>query len=138
MKRFSLILGLTAALCATAVASASTPKSATVVIRHQTQHCHTWSFDDGKFVAAASGSIAKGATIKFINDDVMSHKLILEHGAVVTMHGNPLLGHPGASMTVTFHKAGVYVFGTKAGEDYMKGIKTIGEDNVLRLRVTVK
>ncbi len=26
---------------------------------------------------------------------------------------------------------------TKAGEDYMKGMKTIGEDNVLRLVVTV-
>ena len=36
-----------------------------------------------------------------------------------------------------FAKAGVYTFTTKAGEDYMKGIKTIGEDNVLKLKVTV-
>jgi hypothetical protein len=34
--------------------------------------------------------------------------------------------------------AGVYTFGTIAGEDYVKGIKTVGPDNVLRLVVTVK
>ena len=38
---------------------------------------------------------------------------------------------------VTFKRAGVYRFTTKPGEDYMKGIKTIGPDNVLRLTVTV-
>ena len=32
----------------------------------------------------------------------------------------------------SFTKAGVYRFTTKAGEDYTKGIKTVGEDNVLR------
>ena len=33
----------------------------------------------------------------------------------------------------------VYTLGTKAGEDYpsMAGMKTVGEDNVLRLVVTV-
>jgi hypothetical protein len=30
-----------------------------------------------------------------------------------------------------------YIFTTKAGEDYMKGVKTSGEDNILRLVVTV-
>jgi hypothetical protein len=33
---------------------------------------------------------------------------------------------------------GVYTFGTVVGEDYFKGVKTVGEDNVLRLVVTVK
>ncbi len=44
----------------------------------------------------------------------------------------------GASVKVVFSKAGTYRFTTKAGEDY-KGInvKTIGEDNVLHLTVTV-
>ena len=40
-------------------------------------------------------------------------------------------------MKVTFSKAGVYKLTTKPGEDYMKGMKTIGEDNVLRLTVKV-
>jgi hypothetical protein len=38
---------------------------------------------------------------------------------------------------VTFPAAGTYVLSTKAGEDYMKGIKTIGEDNTLKIRVVV-
>ena len=41
------------------------------------------------------------------------------------------------SAQITFTKPGVYHFTTKAGEDYMAGMKTIGEDNVLRLTVVV-
>jgi hypothetical protein len=48
-----------------------------------------------------------------------------------------MLARMGAADRITFTKAGVYHFTTKAGEDYMKGIKTIGEDNVLRLTVRV-
>jgi len=43
----------------------------------------------------------------------------------------------GASARLTFSAKGKYVFTTRAGEDYMKGVKTIGADNVLRLVVTV-
>ena len=45
----------------------------------------------------------------------------------------------GTTVKVTFTHAGVYRFTTKAGEDYpaMAGMKTVGEDNVLRLTVTV-
>ncbi len=43
-----------------------------------------------------------------------------------------------ATTSVRFTRAGVYKFATKAGEDYMKGVKTVGEDNVLRLTVTVR
>jgi hypothetical protein len=40
---------------------------------------------------------------------------------------------------VTFARSGVYHFVTKQGEDYpaMADMKTIGEDNDLRLTVTV-
>jgi len=44
----------------------------------------------------------------------------------------------GARATAVFSKAGSYVFGTKPGEDYMSGTKTIGPDNVLRLVVNVR
>jgi hypothetical protein len=49
------------------------------------------------------------------------------------------MNHMSASVKVTFSKAGVYKLTTRAGEDYpsMKGMKTIGEDNVLRLTVKV-
>jgi hypothetical protein len=45
--------------------------------------------------------------------------------------------HMGATAYVGFPTKGTYVFTTKAGEDYMSGVKTIGEDNVLKLVVTV-
>ena len=38
---------------------------------------------------------------------------------------------------MTFPAKRVYKLTTKAGEDYMEGTKTIGEDNVLRAIVTV-
>jgi hypothetical protein len=44
----------------------------------------------------------------------------------------------GASLKVVFKRAGVYRFTTKVGEDYMKGVKTIGEDSVLTLKVVVR
>jgi hypothetical protein len=46
--------------------------------------------------------------------------------------------HMSATVRVTFGKAGVYKFTTKPGEDYPgMAMKTIGEDNVLRLTVKV-
>jgi len=56
------------------------------------------------------------------------------------MHGTyppTMLGRMGAATSITFAKPGLYRFITKAGEDYMAGVKTIGEDNVLRLTVRV-
>ena len=43
----------------------------------------------------------------------------------------------GAIAHVTFSAKGTYVFTTKPGEDYMTGVKTTGEDNVLKLVVKV-
>ena len=125
-------------LVAAAVAVAASPRSATVVIRHQVQHCHAWSFNGGAFAAAAAGSVAKGGTISVTNNDVMSHTLFQKSGPKAVFQGKPALAHMGASVKVAFPKAGVYVFGTKPGEDYMKGIKTVGEDNVLTLKITVR
>ena len=48
-----------------------------------------------------------------------------------------MLARMGSSSKVTFSKAGVYKLTTRAGEDYMSGVKTIGDDNVLKLTVTV-
>ncbi len=66
----------------------------------------------------------------------MPHRLVLTSGPALRIT-NPMLNHMGASLKVTFTKPGVYHFTTKAGEDYMSGVKTTGEDNVLRLTVVV-
>ena len=86
-----------------------------------------------------------------INDDVMPHRLVEVSGRAVTMRNSttmPMMGgyvsrtpgvmnHMGAGTTVTFRKAGLYRFRTRAGEDYLPGITTTGLDNVLTLTVTV-
>jgi hypothetical protein len=49
-----------------------------------------------------------------------------------------MMGRMGAATRITFAHRGVYSFSTKAGEDYMQGMQTIGEDNVLHLKVIVR
>ncbi|MGZ4397865.1 MAG: cupredoxin domain-containing protein [Gaiellaceae bacterium] len=146
MKRLILLsLALTAlALSVTALASGSTRKSSalqktgTVLIQHQLKGCHAWSFDGGAFKASLTATIARGGTITFTDNDVMSHKLIEKSGPRVQFKGSPAMSRMGARVQVVFPKAGTYVFSTKAGEDYMKGVKTVGEDNVLSLKVVVR
>jgi hypothetical protein len=52
----------------------------------------------------------------------------------------PSMTRMGAVASVRFTKAGVYRFKTKPGEDYSwaSHMETKGEDNVLRLTVTVR
>jgi hypothetical protein len=66
----------------------------------------------------------------------MPHRLVLTSGPALRIT-NATLKHMGASVKLTLTKPGVYHFTTKAGDDYMSGIKTTGEDNVLKLTVTV-
>ena len=49
-----------------------------------------------------------------------------------------MMPHTASLLRVSFPKAGTYALKTKAGEDYMAGVKTVGEDNVLKLKVIVK
>jgi hypothetical protein len=137
----------------TAVAPAATSHNqASLVIRHQTRGCHTWSLDRGTFKASQIVYLQRGATIDVTNNDVMPHKLVVTSGPAVTytrlaagVHGMPvkgifppaMLGRMGSATRITFAKAGVYHLTTKAGEDYMAGIKTTGPDNVLRLTVHI-
>ena len=107
---------LAAALTAASVASA-VPGSASLVIRHQLHGCHSW--------------------LTLANNDVMSHKLVEKSGPAVQLKGPATMGRIGATLKVTFPTAGTYVFTTKPGEDYMKGVPTIGADSVLKLVVHV-
>jgi plastocyanin len=139
---FSVSVALTAGL-ATLDASASRSASAgarhgTVTIRHETRGCHAWSANGGAYKASITAKLAKGGTITFTDNDVMSHKLVQTSGPAVKFVGKARMSHMSASVTVKFAKAGVYKFTTKPGEDYpgMK-IKTVGEDNVLHLTVKV-
>jgi len=135
-KAAFLVAAAAAALTVAAGTGAATPKP-TLLIRHQMQGCHAWSFKGGPFHAAQSIALKHGTTIRVIDNDVMPHKLVQTAGPAVHYSGAALLSHAAAWVDLTFAKPGVYRFTTKAGEDYVKGIKTIGEDNVLTLRVVV-
>src|SRR6185312_2811441 len=126
-----------AALALASVASASAPR-ASIVIRHQMHGCHTWAVNGSPFKAALSVKLARGTVAVVTNNDVMPHKLVQVSGPAAKL-STPAMSHMGASSRIVFAHAGVYKFKTVAGEDYpnMAGMKTIGEDNVLRLTVTV-
>jgi plastocyanin len=136
-KRMPILLALALALgLAGAASAASAPGHASLLIRHQLHGCHAWSVNGGPFKASQSITLRRGGWLTVTDNDVMSHKLVLTSGPALRIT-NATLKHMGASVKVTLTKPGVYHFTTKPGEDYMSGVKTIGEDNVLRLTVHV-
>ena len=140
-----------AVFVAAAAAAASAPGHASLVIRHQARGCHTWSVNGGRFEADQTITLSRGGWITIVNNDVMPHTLVETSGPAVkienlktpmSMGGHRpsrpgVMNHMGATARVSFAHSGVYRFTTKAGEDYMPGMKTIGEDYVLRLTVKV-
>jgi plastocyanin len=125
-----------AALALAVTAQAGT--SSSVTIRHQMRGCHTWSVNGGAYKASRTMRVTRGSSVTFTNNDVMPHTLIKTKGHAVTMR-HAKMRHMGATAKVVFTHAGVYKFATKAGEDYptMRWMKTVGDDNTLRLTVRV-
>ena len=123
------------ALAGSALASSGL-KSATITIRHETHGCHSWSLNGTSWGARQTLSVARGSTLAVVDNDVMPHKLIQVSGPKATIAHNAMQ-HMHATAYVGFAARGTYVFTTKAGEDYMQGIKTTGADNALRLVVKV-
>ncbi len=112
------------------------PKTATLVIRHQKAHCHAWSLNGDAFAADQVAQLGVGDSIKVTNNDVMPHQLVELSGPAATIT-TAAMAKMGATSSVVFSKPGTYVFGTKPGEDYMNGVVTTGNDNVLRMKVQV-
>ena len=153
MKITSTIPLLALLFSAGALASGASAagSGSTLVIRHQLQGCHSWSANGDAYKPAQAIKLHRGASLSVTNNDVMPHKLIETSGPAVTFtrlkagmgmglkgtFAPAMLPRMGSSSKVTFTKPGVYKFTTKAGEDYMTGVKTVGEDNVLRLTVIV-
>jgi plastocyanin len=129
-------VGLVAAVPATAAGPAT---SAALVIRHQVRGCHSWSANGGPYLPSQLVRLARGGSLTVTNNDVMPHRLIQTGGPKVKPYtvSAGMMGHMGATVRVSFPASGTYHFTTHAGEDYMRGVKTAGPDNVLRLTVTV-
>lgn len=139
-KRIRLVAVAFAAIAAFVAGSAAAAPThgATVSIRHQTRGCHSWSFNGGAYRASLAVRINRGATLAIVNNDVMPHKLVQTSGPAAKLL-RPAMNHTSAKAQIRFTRAGVYKFTTKAGEDYTwaSNMKTVGEDNVLRLTVRV-
>jgi plastocyanin len=136
IKRTTLLAVATSLL---AVAPAAAGSSATITISHQMKGCHMWQLGGGNPKASLAFAVKAGTTLRFVNNDVMPHRLIQQAGPKLTLV-KPNMNKMSAATSVKLARAGTYRFTTKAGEDYpwMKSMKTIGEDNVLHLTVHVK
>ena len=128
---------LVAFALAVAGSALATSNSATITIKHQTRGCHSWSLDGKSWRASQSVTLVPGGTLAVVDNDVMPHALVQVRGPKAVL-ARAAMKHMGATAFVGFPTKGTYVFTTKAGEDYMSGVKTIGEDNVLKLVVTVR
>jgi hypothetical protein len=135
-------------------AAARVSASATLLIHHQTKGCHAWALNGSSaYKVSQVIHLAKGGALTVTNNDVMAHQLIKTAGPAVKIkltnpgtanigklkppYATGLMPHMGATVKVTFTKAGVYKLTTKEGDDYYPGIKTIGADNILRATVVV-
>ena len=135
--RRTLLLVLAASLIAAAPAAAG--RTATITISHEMRGCHMWQLGAGKLSPSLNVRLAAGTTLRFVNNDIMPHKLTQLAGPKLTIvRAN--MNHLSAVATVKLTHAGTYRFTTKPGEDYklFAGHKTIGEDYVLHLTVHVK
>jgi hypothetical protein len=132
-------IAVVAAALAGSALAAPTHGTATVTIRHQARGCHAWSYNGGSYKASLAVQINRGSTLTVVNNDVMPHKLVMTSG-LSAMLTTPKMNHMSARANIRFTKKGVYRFTTKAGDDYKwaSNMKTVGEDNVLRLTVTVR
>src|SRR3954453_11516657 len=138
MRRMLALLAIGAAtVSALATSAGAAPPSVQVLIRHQVRGCHSWSVNSNAYTATQRLTVAPGTKFTFTDNDVMPHQLVQLSGPTLRLHGAKM--HTmGAQASLQLLTKGHYVFGTKVGEDYMKGVKTTGEDNVLKLVVTVK
>jgi plastocyanin len=120
-----------------AAAAPSAPRMASVAIDHVTRGCHVLDVNGaGPGSPRATIRLAAGGTLRLQDNDVMPHQLVLRSGPAATIVGADM-SHMGAKSTVNFATPGTYSFTTKAGEDYIKGVKTLGPDNTIRLKVVV-
>jgi hypothetical protein len=113
------------------------PTSASIMIDHVTRGCHTLAVNGANPRApSVTVHLAAGGILHVQNNDVMPHRLVRAREPRASFVA-AAMSHMGARSSVTFPTPGTYSLTTKAGEDYMKGIHTIGPDNTLRIKVVV-
>jgi hypothetical protein len=137
MNKLTSTLVLAALAAAISAASASASNTTNILIRHQMQGCHSWSVNGNAFAPTQRIVVSRATKFTVTDNDVMPHTLVQLSGPKVSFV-RPAMNKPGAHASFQLLEKGTYVFRTKAGEDWMKGMVTKGADNVLRLTVIVR
>jgi len=135
-------LGLVAALAVAAVvpAGASAASSRTITITHVMRGCHAWDLGHGPMRATMTVTVKRGVAVKFVNNDVMPHRLVPISGPKVQLTGANM-NRMAASATATFARPGVYRFKTVFGAFFPWAASMsskIGRMNMLHLTVRVQ
>ena len=137
MRRYIVLLAIGAATVLAGSAAAA-PPSVQILIHHQVKGCHSWAIGTGGVYKATQHLTAvPGTKVTVTDSDLMPHLLYQVSGPRVTLH-TPNMTKANAQASFKLLATGTYVFKTKAGEDWVKGVVTKGEDNVLKLVVVVK
>jgi hypothetical protein len=125
-------------LAAAPAAGASAHGVNTITIRHQMRGCHAWSVTGSAWTPSLRIRADRDALVQVINNDVMPHRLVQLSGPKARL-STPNMNRLGARAQFNLAGKGVYVFRTRAGEDYpnMGDMHTMGADNVLRLTIVV-
>ncbi|HZR95261.1 MAG TPA: hypothetical protein VFA56_06175 [Gaiellaceae bacterium] len=135
--RSVLALAATALGAAALAATAAAAPTTTLTINHVVRGCHVWAVGSGRGLASQTIHVKAGTAFVVRNNDVMPHTLVQLGGPKIAL-ATPKMGHSGATARFALTAPGVYTFRTKAGEDYPgMTMKTVGPDNVLRLKVVV-
>src|SRR5262245_4273027 len=136
IRKTALLAGATALLAASPAAAGG---AATITITHEMKGCHMWQLGSGKLKPNLTITLRRGTSLRFVNNDIMPHRLIQTAGPKLTLV-RPNMNRLSAVATTKVKRKGTYRLTTIAGEDYpmFAGHKTIGEDYVLHLTVHVK
>jgi plastocyanin len=132
-------IGFTAAFAALLMAApASAAPSMTITITHVMQGCHAWDLGPGVMRPRLSITVKRGTVVKFLNNDVMPHRLVRTAGPKLPV-ARANMNKMAATATATFARKGVDRLTTIFGAFYpwAASMRT-GKMYVLHLTVRVK
>jgi len=138
VKAIALFATLGVALALPTASSAAPPR--TITITHVMRGCHAWDLGPGPMRATMSVKVKRGAVVKFVNNDVMPHRLVRVAGSQIHIRGANM-NRMAASATARFARPGVYRFETVFGAFFPWAASMsskIGKMNVLHLTVRVQ
>jgi plastocyanin len=129
---------VTAFVAVLMAAPASAAPQMTITITHVMRGCHAWDLGQGSMRPTLSITVKRGTVVKFLNNDVMPHRLVRTAGPKLPIaHAN--MNKMAGTATARFARKGVYRLTTIFGAFYpwAASMRT-GKMYVLHLTVRVK